>query len=338
MKDYKIVSCASFGSSGSGVVTDYLSEFENINNFGFFEFRILQDIGGVTSLDDTFVNSYHRLNADISIQNFINFVEWQAGDIFNKRYEQFFHGQFKKISYDFLSKLLDVTWDGFWGEYLVMAPRWKSYLLYKIYPHFMRLLGGNRKYIAHYIPHRDMYFSSPTKVYFCECVKWYLTALCEVIDPSNKYDYIYFDQLLPPTGINRYFDYFEKMKAIVVDRDPRDYYLENVVRWGEGWVPKDVNKFVVLYRKQREQINREKDSENVLRIRFEDAIYHYDEFSKRVNHFLNLDEKLHSKDPKFMPSRSINNTMLWKKSMYVKELEKIKFIESELEEYLYPFE
>lgn len=99
-----------------------------------------------------------------------------------------------KISYDFLSKLLDVTWDGFWGEYLVMAPRWKSYLLYKIYPHFMRLLGGNRKYIAHYIPHRDMYFSSPTKVYFCECVKWYLTALCEVIDPSNKYDYIYFDQ------------------------------------------------------------------------------------------------------------------------------------------------
>lgn len=75
------------------------------------------------------------------------------------------------------------------------------------------------------------------------------------------------------------------MKAIVVDRDPRDYYLENVVRWGEGWVPKDVNKFVVLYRKQREQINREKDSENVLRIRFEDAIYHYDEFSKRVNHF-----------------------------------------------------
>ena len=128
------------------------------------------------------------------------------------------------------------------------------------------------------------------------------------------------------------------MKAIVVDRDPRDYYLENVVRWGEGWVSKDVNKFVVLYRKQREQINREKDSENVLRIRFEDAIYHYDEFSKRVNHFLNLDEKLHSKDPKFMPSRSINNTMLWKKSMYVKELEKIKFIESELEEYLYPFE
>ena len=101
MKDYKIVSCASFGSSGSGVVTDYLSEFENINNFGDFEFRFLQDFGGVTSLEDTLVNSYHRLNSDIAIQNFINYVEWQAGDIFNKRYEQFFHGQFKKISYDF---------------------------------------------------------------------------------------------------------------------------------------------------------------------------------------------------------------------------------------------
>ncbi len=128
----------------------------------------------------------------------------------------------------------------------------------------------------------------------CEMVSHSIVSL---IDPSNKYDYIYFDQLLPPTGINRYFDYFEKMKAIVVDRDPRDYYLENVVRWGEGWVPKDVNKFVVLYRKQREQINREKDSENVLRIRFEDAIYHYDEFSKRVNHFLNLDENCIVKIP-----------------------------------------
>lgn len=102
MKDYKIVSCASFGSSGSGVVTDYLSEFENINNFGDFEFRFLQDFGGVTSLEDTLVNSYHRLNSDIAIQNFINYVEWQAGDILIRDMNNFSMGNLKKylmISY-----------------------------------------------------------------------------------------------------------------------------------------------------------------------------------------------------------------------------------------------
>lgn len=337
MKDYKIISCASYGSSGSSVVTDYLSEFDNIHNFGDFEFRFLQDFGGVTSLEDTLVNSYHRLNSDIAIQNFINYIEWQSGDIFNKRYERFFHGKFREISYQFLEKLIDVTWGGFWGEYLVIAPRWKSYILYKIFPHFMRLVCGNRKYVAHYYPHRNMYFSSPNKEYFCKCVNWYLIALCEVIDPKRKFDYIYFDQLLPPTGLNRYFDYFKELKVIVVDRDPRDYYLENVVRWGEGWVPKDIHKFVILYKKQREQIKYEKDADNVLRIRFEDAIYHYEEFSQCVNSFLNLKEKHHTLCNSFIPSHSAHNTMLWKKAIYAKEKENIQFIETELKEFLYPF-
>ncbi|GHU74081.1 hypothetical protein FACS189450_14630 [Spirochaetia bacterium] len=47
MNNYKIVSCASFGGTGSGVVTDYLAEFDNIYNPGDSEFRFLHDYCGV---------------------------------------------------------------------------------------------------------------------------------------------------------------------------------------------------------------------------------------------------------------------------------------------------
>lgn len=334
---YSVLSCAGFGSSGSGVVTDYLSEFDNINNFGDFEFRFLQDYGGVTTLEDCLVHSYHRQNSDIAIQNFINYINWQSGgDIFNKRYERFFHGQFRRISYDFLNKLIEVKWKGFWGEYLVITPRLLSQLKYKLYPHLLRLLNGNRRYIARYYPRKQMYFSQPTYEYFIKCVREYMNDLCYALDPEHQYKYIYFDQLLPPTNIKRYFNYFDSLKVIVVDRDPRDYYIENVIKLGEGWIPPKVDDFIKHYRALRRSVDTEVDNPNVLRIRFEDTIYHYNEFSEKINSFLDLSEEQHIYlQQKFNPQRSVHNTQLWKTIKVAPKV--IQKITDELNVFCYPF-
>ncbi len=333
---YKIVSCAGFGSSGSGVVTDYLREFDSIKNFGDYEFRFLQDYGGVSMLEDTLVHNYHRLNSDIAIQNFIRYIEYQSGDFLNRRYEKFFGGKFKEISYRFLEKLIDVKWNGYWEEYQILEPQWITIFKYKLYPRLLKLLHGNRHYIARYVPRKPMYFSFPEGDYFCRCVKDYINELCEVIDPQRKYKYIFFDQLMPPANISKYERYFDSIKTIVVDRDPRDYYIENVLRWGEGWVPKSVKDFALLFRKHREQAKAFTNSSNVLRLTFEDAVFKYDEFENTVMNFLELDKSEHISPKRYFdPAKSVLNTRLWTKREV--NIAIIDQIEKLLPEFLYDF-
>jgi hypothetical protein len=332
-----ILSSASFGNSGSGVITDYLLEFGNIFNPGDYEFRFFQDYGGITTLEDCLVHNYHRLNSDIAIQIFIKYIKYQSGDIFSKRYEKYFKGRFKKLSYKFINKLIDVQWKGYWEEYQVLAPNnFINSLKYKIYPRVLRMLYGNKHYIARYIPCRDMYFSSPTPEYFVQCVKEYFNDLCCVIDPEGKYKFLYFDQLLPPTNIERYFKYFDSLHVIVVDRDPRDYYIDTVLNYGEKWVPADIDKFVLLYKNMRKNIDIKNENINVLRLQFEDTIYKYEEFKIKVNTFLGLSELDHVYPrSKFDPSISIKNTRLWEKMGASQDA--IKKIEDNLGQYCYKF-
>lgn len=333
---YKVLSCASFGSSGSGVVTDYLMEFSNIYNPGDYEFRFLQDYGGITTLEDCLVHSHHRLNSDIAIQLFMKYVDYQCGDIFNKRYNRFFKDKFGKISKHFLQKIVEVKWDGYWEEYQILSPPYESIFKYKIFPRILRLLHGNKGYIAKYVPRRNMYFSNPSEEYFVSCVKEYIDELLTVLDAEHQYHYIYLDQLLPPDNINRYFKYFDDLHVIVVDRDPRDYYIENVLKLGEGWVPKDVDKFITLYKGIRKKIDIATDDSRILRIQFEDTIYHYEDFSEKINSFLGLSENYHVKNKEFFnPNKSRLNTQLWNKSSI--DYAVIKRIENELSEYCYNF-
>ena len=74
MLKHKIITCASFGNTGSGVITDYLLEFDNILNPGDYELRFLHDYDGVSTLEHALVHNFHRMNSDIAIQNFIRYI------------------------------------------------------------------------------------------------------------------------------------------------------------------------------------------------------------------------------------------------------------------------
>ncbi len=333
---HKVITCASFGSSGSGVITDYLKEFDNIFNPGDYEFRFLQDFGGITTLEDSIVYNHHRLNSDIAIQIFIKYMKYQCGDIFNRRYNKYFKGQFGEITEKFLKKIIELKWDGYWEEYQVLSPQYKTIFKYKIYPRILRLLNGNKNYIARYVPRENMYFSNPSEEYFTQCVREYLEDLFDVVDNSSQYDYLYFDQLFPPTNIDRYFKFFYDIHVVVVDRDPRDYYVENVIKNGEGWVPQNIDKFIHLYKSIRKKIDINNENNNILRLRFEDTIFHYEDICEIVNKFLNLKKDNHIyKQKYFNPNKSINNTQLWKKIKVPTQI--IDTIEKELGEYCYNF-
>lgn len=333
---YNIISCASYGSSGSSVVTDYLSEYRSVKDLGTYEFRFVQDYMGISTLEDALVTSPHRMNSDIAIHNYLKYVDRQCGNIIRPRYQFFFKNKWKYISQAYVNRLVDIEWPGYWEEYQIIEPKFQVMLKYQLLPRLKKFFSFNKKYIAHYIPTKPMYFSFPSEEKFLKNTKQYINELCEVLDPKHEYDYLMFDQLMPPANIGKYERYFDSIKTIVVDRDPRDYYLENVLRWGERWVPKDIEKFAILYRKQREQANAFHDSENVLRVQFEDTILKYHEFEKKIKFFLNLQDEDHiAPKTKFNPNISIKNTKLWETRNIDKDI--IQKIEELLPEFLYDF-
>lgn len=334
---YSILTCASYGASGSGIVTDYLMEFDNIHNPGNFEFRFLQDFGGITTLEDCLVHSHHRLNSDVAIRLFKKYVDYQAGDLLAKRYNKVFKGEFKQISYNFINDLIEGQWKGHWEEDQVLSPKYKDWLYYKIWTRIKRIIELNRNYIGKYYPTRDMYFANPSYEEFIVAVRKYLNNLFSVIDKDHKYDYLYFDQILPPDNLKRYFQYFDDIHVVVVDRDPRDYYIENVIKWGEKYLPHDIDTFIKVFKGLRKKLSEEEITNNVLRVKMEDTIYKYNEFSKKIDEFIGIAPG-HHVSPKqyFDPAKSINNTQLWKKRHV--DMDIIKRIEDELGEYCYDFD
>ena len=72
-------------------------------------------------------------------------------------------------------------------------------------------------------------------------------------------------------------------------------------------------------------------------VKFEDMIYHYDEYVTKVVEFVGITEDHHIHKKKYFdPSISQKNTRLWKK--YPEYDEEVKIIEHELSEFLYPYQ
>ncbi|EQB88412.1 hypothetical protein J2Z44_000933 [Clostridium punense] len=330
---HKMVTCASYGGTGSSVITDLLKEFDNCNSLGEYEFRFLQDYDGVSTLECALVDNHHRMNSDIAIRRFKDIVDYHSGNALAKRYEGFFHGKFKEISYKYIDSLIDLSWQGYWEQHSIEANPVYTFFAYKLYPRFRKLFNNPKDTeIVAQTPKKTMYFSYPRED-FHEKTKNYTRELFNSIDEEFKYEYLVADQLVPPANIGRYLNYFDDIKVIVVDRDPRDLYVANKYGWKESWIPThDLNTYITWYRKLREhQKYHTDDPERVLRITFEEAVLNYDETLKRILNFLDIDEKHHvRKRQGFNPDISIKNVALYKK--YEAD-EDIKIIEKELKEY-----
>lgn len=146
---------------------------------------------------------------------------------------------------------------------------------------------------------------------------------------------IILDQLLLPHNIYRAEKYFDdRMECFVVNRDPRDVFIFNKYVWTKSGeqvpFPMDVNEFCGYYRRLR-AIERKVENIHVHTIQFEDLVYKYDEMLAKIEDILQLNDDCHSKKKQmFNPERSINNTQLFMKDKYKKEVE---IIEKELSEF-----
>lgn len=332
----KIISCASYYGTGSSAITDFFSEFDNVFSLTNYEFRFLQDPDGISDLEYNLVENHNRHNSGHALKRFKRLVDFNAGTFFNKRYEPFFNNKYKEISYKYIEELTDFTFKGYW--FYDFYDKGRFYYYRKLLPgKIVKKLHSakSESTFTNPLPNEITYCSNPSKEKFLSCTRNYLENLFKEANKDNS-EFVMVDQIVPPSNVSRYTKYFNNIKVIVVDRDPRDIYILSKYVWKSHIVPTEtVELFCKWYSYTRNHRKNEKYNENnVMLIQFEDLIYKYDETTTKLAKWVGIDLNNHVRiKESFDPSKSINNTRLWvDKPEFKKE---IQYIEENLKGYLY---
>lgn len=337
----KIITCAGYYGTGSSAVTDLLGEFDNIHFMGDYEFRFVQDPDGIADLEYNIVENYHRHNSGHALKRFKKNVDFLAGNKLIKKYEKYFDGQFKKLSYDYINSLTAFKFKGYWHQDVYEKGK-LVYYTERILYHFMNrvivpiFMKGNKNepYTPLLLKNEYTYVPYSDSIHFYDKTREYLQKLFSIA--SKGKEFVMVDQLVPPSNSSKYCKLINNIKIISVDRDPRDIYILEKIIWKGGCVPVDnVGHFCQWYSFTRAHLAKEQDDPNkVLRIKFEDMVYHYDNTKQLIIRFLGID-KSHHITPKshFIPEESMKNTKLWEK--YPELARDIKVIEEMLPQYCY---
>lgn len=329
-----IIGACGYATSGSSAVFDFLREFDGIQHLDIdSEFTYVYKVDGLQDLQYHLTQNYNKMaTGDAAIKRFLDtlkyyrmpFMKWQVP---NKEYI--------RLSKEYVNKLVQGSFYGlenydhentsfvhafctlFTRKFIVSFFDRKLHILYKLWPL------------------RSLYICiEPDN--FLEISKEYIRDMLKLMgfDLSKP---ILLNQPFEGNAPEHSFPFFDDPKALVVDRDPRDIFL-SVENYGRDvcYHPKhNVKLFVEQYRQVRMHQNRE-NTERKLHVQFEDFVYNYDNVSKQIIEFLQLDEKDHVNPQKyFNPSRSINNTQLWLK--YPNLLDEVKYIEATIPEYCFDY-
>ena len=332
----RFISCASYYGSGSSAITDFVSEFDPVYSFTDEEFRFVQDPDGISDLEYNLVENFNRHNSGHAIKRYKKLVGFYCGNIFGRKYEKFFHGNWKKYSDMYISELTDFTYHGWWqydlmdkGDFFYFRKRILNKILKKT------IWRKQPERTLNTMKNEITYCSHPSQKKFLKCTQTYIENLFSSV--CKEKNIVMVDQIVPPTNLNRYLRYFKDIKVFIVDRDPRDIFVLEKYIWKDGVIPTNVEEFCKWYKYTRKHRKTEHfDEDKVCFIQFEDMIYKYDETAKKIERWLEFKSDEHNRKKQYFdPDRSIKNTLTWKKNKC--DLMEIRYIENELKEYLYDF-
>lgn len=346
----RIISCAGFGNSGSSIITDFFQEFSCIKNVGgsSFEFLLLHEPDGIMDLEKALVEG-NRLKTDVAIKRFLRLIH-----LLNDRnpsgpnYKDYFNNKFLFYSEEYLKDLGVIEWKyGWWhrifeGESinkfkrLVLQTRFK-----KIYKKTSARIYETDNWEPSYTLFTTEYYCKISKEEFVLKTKKYLNNLLNELDSESEY--IFFDQLFPSNCDSDYLSFFDDIKVILVNRDPRDLYFLNKVFWGSGYLPtENVDLFINWYRKTRQNINL---GENILIVNFEDMIFKHDETKLKISNFVGISLENHDMPrTRLFIDKSQTNTKVYSRYIlddleYEKKIKlDLRQIEKELDDYIYDFD
>lgn len=330
----KVITCISYYGSGSSALTDLVSEYGNVCDLADFEFRFLYCLDGIGDLEYHIVENFNRSNAGHALKRFEKLVNFNNGWFFSKRYSTFFkNDEYLKISMQYIHELLNFKYKGY-NFYDLYDKGTKFYYIYQFLNKISKKSGLN---ILNPLKNEYTYCAYKSKEEFIFITKKYVYNLLSALNHEEK-EFLEIDQLLPSSNIESYLKYIPcDVFAFVIDRDPRDIFLLGKYYWRDGISPKNVKDFCSWFKYNRINNSLIK-SKNVINLKFEDLVFNYEETVAKIEAITGLLSENHDKKfLKFNPKRSVNNTRLWERHNNSNDISDIKYIEDNLEDYLYPY-
>lgn len=336
----QLITSTGFGDSGSSAITDLISEYEGIKNYGSeWECTFLHMPGGLGDLENA-VSEGHRLKTDYAIKQFLKLSKKLSQQ---EMYKKAFKNQFYQLSIDFIKNFFKIQWKGMYED---IQSEFLSELTYteKKFIDFSNTyytLNKSKKFDMYesdswrpsYIPFTDMYYSCDLEGFY-SAAKKYTTALFDIA--AEGAERLFLDQLLPPISTQKYLNYIEyETKVFIVDKDPRDLFMVENLYNGSRFVPfENVNTFIKWYKETRYKSLENVNKNIIYHCLLNELINDYDSQCDRIEAFLGINSSLHfAKREIFNPDKSKVNIGLY--ARFKNNLEEIKLIEKELKDFLY---
>lgn len=327
-----IIGACGYGATGSSIITDLLREYSDVQVFDDFEFSFAYRVDGLQDLEYHVVKQYSKaISGDTAIRRFLKASDYIYTPLIHKPTDA---ATFKRITKKFIDSIVQTEFIGMESIDVNSGAVMKNIvnlgMKKVILPKFERKLGHQ----TYGWPNRKIFVCVKPQNFY-DAARAYIRDILTEMGADFKKT-IVIDQPFEGNAPEQSYKFFDDSIAIVIDRDPRDLFLEEKYALnGEArFTPRrDVRDFVEYFKRVR--TDTAKNSDRVLVVRFEDMIYEYDKSVAQIEAFTNLhNHKLKKKY--FNPKRSINNTQLIRR--HPEEIDNIRYIEKKLADYLYPFE
>ncbi|WP_279276596.1 hypothetical protein [Enterococcus faecium] len=330
-----IVSTIGYGATGSGAVYDLLREFSSIQSINDAEFKLAYQVDGLQDLEYHLTKQYSKnISGDAAIRRYIKLTDYYTKVPFTKKIVD--KSEFERISKKYISSLIQTNFRGLESidtevgsiPSIIVKLAFKKKII-PIYQHVT-------KSAYNFWPIRPIYVSIEPEN-FLEKTRNYVKELL-LSTNVNLDGIILLNQAFEANNPKNSMKFFPNSKAILLDRDPRDLYIQHqLMESAEGrWLPRgDVDSFIIQYKQMR--IGKIKNfDKDILSLQFENLIYDYENSLYKIKKFLNLEDAQHHKKKKyFIPEKSVNNTQLFK--IYPQFENEILKIEKELKSFLFDF-
>jgi len=338
-----VVCYGGYYSTGGSVIRDIFREFEPAFDFSI-EFRLLKERFGLFDLEDVLLRSYAPENIDLAIRDF----SWLATNLARKS------GRFRKMgmSYDLRT---NHVFSGATKEFLDTISDYK----YPMSWHFLEFEKGYAAQIASRVAKRlskdirrkeGTYLATlayPGAENYFEAARKYLNTILDGIRSVNgrgSSSLVGLHNAIPPFStqlIDRGVGYFDSCKVIIVDRDPRDIFINYPKDSYGRYLPRTedpvekAKAFVHFFRATREDQVVVRRHPKVLFLKFEDLCHNYDNLYDELLDFTGLDRSEHThKRSLFEPEVSRKNIGMWRHRSG--EMAKaVRYIEDQLPGFLY---
>lgn len=328
MGDIKFIHVGGFGSSGGTILKDFLREFNNLSIFEP-EFRLVKDPYGLLDLESQIVLNWRNfLNSDIAIKDFLWMVrQFSQGGRFFRRIGSMYNKSLKtdinKAALKYVKTLSKKEFEISWHYYIFKMSRYEQ-LIYRM---------KRRLKFSHF---KNLFYTRPNQVEFIKKTKSFINEIFMDFSQKNP---IVLHNAMDIHEFERSLNYFDDIKAVLMDRDPRDTFYdvienEKVSYLGQNFIKfKDVNLFIEDFKNRRSKIKSLLNDDRIFVVSVERFIEDYENISAKIINFLDLDSHAHINRKKyFNPNISKNNVGLWKNNTsYMKS---IQLIETSLKEFL----